>query len=135
MPQLPPEFQPNVELTSPDESVALMEVKQMLGTLTTALMTTATKVDKLSQGKGSHLVPMSAQPGTRAGGKPWQCRPWATSGPRGSPYPPAFQPSRFLSAGLMPGGTSPSTPQPPVGPHDQLYHQQSHPQGHTCHES
>ena len=47
-PQPPPEFQPNVELTSLDESVALMEVKQTLGTLTTDLATMATKVDQLS---------------------------------------------------------------------------------------
>ena len=66
--QPPPEFQPNVALKSPDESAALMEVKQTLGTLTTALATMATWVEQLSQGKASQVATMSAQPGTRAGG-------------------------------------------------------------------
>ena len=66
--QPPPEFQPNVELMSPDESAALMEVKQTLGTLTTDLMTMAIKVDQLSHGKASQVAPLSAQPGTRAVG-------------------------------------------------------------------
>ena len=47
-----------------------MEVKQMLGTLTTALATMATKVDQLSQGKASQVAPLSAQPEIRAGGQP-----------------------------------------------------------------
>ena len=68
-PHPPPEFQPNHELTSSDESAALMEVKQMLETLTTAQMTMATKVEEqLSQGKASQVASMSAQPGSRAGG-------------------------------------------------------------------
>ena len=41
-----------------------MKVKQMLGTLTTALVTITT------QGKDSQVAPMSAQLGTRAGGNP-----------------------------------------------------------------
>ena len=41
-PQPPPEFQPNQELMSPDDSSTLMEVKQMLGTLTTTLVTITT---------------------------------------------------------------------------------------------
>ena len=53
-----------------DESAALMEVKQMLGTMTTALATMATKMDQLSQGKASQVAPLSAQPRTRAGGNP-----------------------------------------------------------------
>ena len=69
-PQVPPEFQRNQELTSPDESATLMEVKQMLGTLTTALATMATKVDQLSQGKALQWGPLSVQPGTRDGGNP-----------------------------------------------------------------
>ena len=47
-----------------------MEVKQTLGTLTTALVTLTTKVEELPQGKASQVDPMSAQPGTRAGGTP-----------------------------------------------------------------
>ena len=44
-----------------------MKVKQTLGTLTTSL---ATKVEQLSQGQASQVAPVSAQPGTRAGGNP-----------------------------------------------------------------
>ena len=69
-PQPPPEFQPNHELTRTDESTALMEVKQMLGCLTTALAMMATKVGQLSQGKTSQVATVSAQPGTSAGGNP-----------------------------------------------------------------
>ena len=69
-PQPPPEFHPNQELTSPDESATLMDVKQMLETLTAALATITTQVEHLSQGKASQVSPMSAQPGTRAGGNP-----------------------------------------------------------------
>ena len=47
-PQPPPEFQPNLELTSMDECSGLMEVKQMLGALITALATMATQVEQLS---------------------------------------------------------------------------------------
>ena len=67
-PQLPPEFQPNLELTSMDESSGLMEVKQMLGALTTALAMMATQVEQLSQGMVSQVANMSAQPGSRAEG-------------------------------------------------------------------
>ena len=68
-PQLPPEFQ-HQELSSPDDSATLMDVKQTLGTLTTAMATITTQVEHLSQGKGSQMAPMSAQPGTRTGGNP-----------------------------------------------------------------
>ena len=44
-PHPPPEFQPNLELTSMDESSSLMEVKQMLGALTSALATMVTQVE------------------------------------------------------------------------------------------
>ena len=54
------EFQPNQELTSPDDSVTLMQVKQMLGTLTTSLATITTQVEHLSQGKALQVAPMSA---------------------------------------------------------------------------
>ena len=67
-PQPPPEFQPNQELMSTDESTALMEVKQTLGSLTTALVMMATKVEQLSQGKASQVATWSAQPRTRAWG-------------------------------------------------------------------
>ena len=67
-PQPPPEFQPNQELKSPDESPVQMEVKQTLGTLTAALAMMATKVEQLSQGQASQVAPMAAQPGIRAGG-------------------------------------------------------------------
>ena len=60
-------FQPNQELTSPDDSAALMEIKQMLSTFTTALAMMATKVEQLSQGHAPKVAPVSAQPGTRAG--------------------------------------------------------------------
>ena len=69
-PQLPPEFQHNQELTSPDESPILMEVRQTLGNLTTALVTMATKVEQLSLGQASQASSFSTQPGTRAGGNP-----------------------------------------------------------------
>ena len=69
-PQPPPEFEPNLELMSPDDSSTLMEVKQMLGTLTTALATITTQVEQLSKGKASPVAPMSAQPRTRTGGNP-----------------------------------------------------------------
>ena len=69
-PQLPPEFHANQELTTPDESATLMDVKQMLGTLTTALAMITTQVEHLSQGKAPQVAPMSAQPGTRAVGNP-----------------------------------------------------------------
>ena len=59
-PQLPPKFQLNQELTSMDESSTLMEVKHMLGTLTTALAMMATQVEHLSQGKASQVTTMSA---------------------------------------------------------------------------
>ena len=66
-PQPPPEFQP-LELTSTDESSSLIEVKQTLGVLTTALAMMATQVEQLSQGKVSQVTNISAQPATRAGG-------------------------------------------------------------------
>ena len=69
-PQPLPEFQPNQELMSPDDSATLMEVKHMLRTLTTALATITTQVEQLCQGKASQVAPMSAQPWTRAGGNP-----------------------------------------------------------------
>ena len=69
-PQPSPEFQPNVEFMSTDESATLMEVKQMLGTLTTTLATMATQVEHLSQGNASQVTKMSAQPRTRAGDNP-----------------------------------------------------------------
>ena len=47
-----------------------MDVKQMMGTLTTALVTITTQVEHLSQGKALQVAPMSTQPGTRAGGNP-----------------------------------------------------------------
>ena len=42
----------------------------MLGTLTTALATMATKVEQLSLGQASQVSSLSAQPGTRAWGNP-----------------------------------------------------------------
>ena len=45
-----------------NESTALMEIKQMLVTLTTALVTMATKVEQLSQDKALQVATMSAQP-------------------------------------------------------------------------
>ena len=45
---LPPEFQPNQELLSPDDSATLMDVKKTLGTLTNALATITTQVEHLS---------------------------------------------------------------------------------------
>ena len=53
-----------------DESPALMEVKQTLRNLTTALAMMATHVEQLYQGKASQVTTMSAQPGTSAGGNP-----------------------------------------------------------------
>ena len=58
-PQLPPEFQ-HQELSSPDDSATLMDVKKTLGTLTTALATITTQVEHLSQGKTLQAAPMSA---------------------------------------------------------------------------
>ena len=55
---------------SPDESATLMDVRQMLGTLNTALATITTQVEYLSQGKASQVAPMSAQSGKRDGGNP-----------------------------------------------------------------
>ena len=66
--QPPPEFQSNEELTSTDESSTMMEFRQMLGTLTTALATMGTRMDQFSQDKASQVNTTSAQPGTRAGG-------------------------------------------------------------------
>ena len=47
-----------------------MGVKQMLGTLTTTLVTITAQVEHLSKSKALQLAPTSAQPGTRAGGNP-----------------------------------------------------------------
>ena len=47
-----------------------MDVKKMLGTLTSALATITAQLEHLSQGKALQADPMSAQPRTRAGGNP-----------------------------------------------------------------
>ena len=116
-PQPPPDFQPNQELTSLDESATLMKVTQMLGTLTTVLVRMATKMEQLSQGKASQVAPMSAQPGTRVGGNPpatssqlspMSAQPGTRAG--GNPLPP---PHRCLSCqsslGPLPPLVPPST--------------------------
>ena len=59
-PQPSPEFQPTQELSSPDESATLMDVKKTLGTLTTALAAITTQVDHLYQGKASQVDIISA---------------------------------------------------------------------------
>ena len=69
-PQPPPEFQSNEELMSTDESSTMMEFRQKLGNLTTALVTMATRMGQFSQGKASQVDTTSAQPGTSAGGNP-----------------------------------------------------------------
>ena len=65
--QPPPEFQSIQELSSPDDSATLMEVKKTLEMMTTALVAITTQVDHLSQGKASQAATLSAQPRTRAG--------------------------------------------------------------------
>ena len=47
-----------------------MDVKKTLGTLTIALVTITTQVEHLSHGNASQVAPISAQPGTKAGGNP-----------------------------------------------------------------
>ena len=56
-PQPPPGCQPNEEPTSPDDS-PIMEVQQMLGTLTTVLVTLTTKIEQLSQAKALQVDPI-----------------------------------------------------------------------------
>ena len=58
------------ELSSPDESATLMDVKKTLGMLTTAVAAITTQVEYLSQGEALQAATMSAQPGTSAGGNP-----------------------------------------------------------------
>ena len=53
-----------------DYSATLMEVKNTLGMLTTALAAITIQVDHLSQGKASQVATLSAQPRNRAGENP-----------------------------------------------------------------
>ena len=53
----PPEFQQQ-ELSSPDDSATLMDVKKILGILTTAMATITTQVEHFFQGKASQAAPI-----------------------------------------------------------------------------
>ena len=73
-PQLPPEFNSNNELTGTDDSPALMELRQMLGNLTTALAMMSSRMDQFQASSVdiTSAQPMaavlSAQHGTSPGG-------------------------------------------------------------------
>ena len=73
----PPEIQSTADLASMDERVTMREFTQMLGNLTTALVTMSSRMDQFEQGKAKSVdvisaqpmaAVLSAQPGTRAGG-------------------------------------------------------------------
>ena len=61
-PHPPPEFQSNIELVSMDDSSTMMELRQRLGILTTALVMMASRMDQFDQGKASSVDSTSAQP-------------------------------------------------------------------------
>ena len=69
-PHPPPEFHPNQELKSLDESATLMDVKQTLGDTDCCPGDYHYQVEHLSQDKASQVAPISGQPETKAGGNP-----------------------------------------------------------------
>ena len=119
-PQLPPEFQSNEELTRMDESSTMMEFRLMLGTLTTALVTMAMRMDQLSHDKASKVDITSAQPGTSAGGNPLSslhrrlsCQPSTGQGLGTTPQPPSHR-WPLCQSSLGPWLGAPPLPVPPA---------------------
>ena len=72
-PQPPPEFNSNIELTSTDDSPAMREIRQMLGSLNTDMATMSYRMDQFQASSVDitafqpAAAVLSAQPGTRAG--------------------------------------------------------------------